>query len=65
MSDIIDKANDQAQMILERQIALSRGNITNVFPNTTGKCWECDRPIHDGRRWCNKECTENAEKGGW
>ena len=65
MSDIIDEANNQAQKVLDRQIALSRGEALNVFPNTSGVCWECNAPIHDGRRWCNKECAERAEKDGW
>ena len=65
MSDIIDVANDQAQLILDKQIAIAKGAKLDIFPNESGQCWECDSPISDGRRWCSKECTEAAEKNGW
>lgn len=57
MADDIDVANDQAQMILDRQIALRRKDI-NPFQNTSGLCWECAAPVSDGRRWCSKECRD-------
>lgn len=65
MADDIDKANDQAQLILDKQIALAKGAKLDIFPNESGLCWECDAPISDGRRWCSKECAEIAEHGGW
>jgi RNA polymerase-binding transcription factor DksA len=67
MADIADKANDQAQLILEKQIELQRGSrqTLDIFQNDSGVCWECDAPVTDGRRWCSKECTESAERSGW
>jgi hypothetical protein len=65
MSDIIDVANEQAQLILDKQIAIAKGAKLDIFPNESGLCWECDSPISDGRRWCSKECAENAERSGW
>lgn len=65
MADIADKANDQAQLILDKQIALAKGAKLDIFPNESGQCWECDAPVSDGRRWCSKECTESAERSGW
>ena len=65
MGDIIDFANDQAQLILDKQIALAKGAKLEIFPNESGLCWECDAPISDGRRWCSKECCEAAERSGW
>ena len=65
MGDIIDVANDQAQLILDKQIALAKGAKLEIFPNESGLCWECDAPISDGRRWCSKECCEAAERSGW
>ena len=64
MADIADKANDQAQLILDKQIALQRGEPLDIYQNTSGVCWECDAPITDKRRWCSKECTESAERSG-
>ena len=65
MSDIIDVANDQAQLILDKQIAIAKGTKLDIFPNESGQCWECEAPVSDGRRWCSKECTESAERSGW
>ena len=65
MADDIDKANDQAQLILDKQIAIAKGAKLDVFPNESGQCWDCDAPVPDGRRWCSKECAEAAEKNGW
>ena len=65
MSDIIDVANDQAQLILDKQIEIIRGKPVDIFQNESGQCWECDAPITDKRRWCSKECTESAERSGW
>ena len=63
MADEIDKANDQVELIRERQIAIARGKPLNIFQNESGLCWECNRPIEedDGRRWCSKECTDMSK----
>jgi hypothetical protein len=61
MSDVIDTANDQAQLILDKQIALHRGVVVDVFQNESGQCWECDAPVIDGRRWCSTECRDASE----
>ena len=65
MADIADRANDQAQLILEKQIEIAKGAKLDIFPNESGQCWDCDAPVSDGRRWCTKECSENAERNGW
>lgn len=61
MVDVCDVANDQAQTILEKQIALVIGEKLNAFPNVSGQCWECDTPVPDGRRWCSVECRDRSE----
>lgn len=65
MSDVIDKANDQAQLILEKQIEMAKGVKLDIFSNDSGQCWECDSPVTDNRRWCSRECCEAAERSGW
>lgn len=65
MADIADKANDQAQLILDKQIEISRGKPVDIFQNESGVCWECDAPVSDGRRWCSVECCKAAERNGW
>ena len=62
MADEIDKANDQAQLILDKQIAIVRMDV-NPFQNESGICWECDAPVTDGRRWCSIECCRASERG--
>jgi hypothetical protein len=61
VADVIDVANEQAQMILEKQINLVRVEKLNAFPNVSGQCWECDTPVPDGRRWCSTECRDRSE----
>jgi hypothetical protein len=61
MADVADVANDQAQLILEKQINLAKGEKLNAFPNVSGQCWECDTPVPDGRRWCSTECRDRSE----
>jgi len=60
MADEIDLANEQADLIRERQIAIARGKPVNVFQNESGHCWECDAKVDDGRRWCSKECADRS-----
>jgi hypothetical protein len=62
MSDVVDTANDQAQHILDKQIAIARGKPLNVFPNESNLCWECEAKVDDGRRWCSKECADRSDK---
>lgn len=62
MSDVIDDANAQVQLILEKQIAIARGSPLNVFQNESGQCWVCETRVSDGRRWCSKECADRSER---
>ena len=62
MADIADLANDQAQMILDKQIAMKRKDV-DPFQNISGVCWECNAPVDDGRRWCSKECAASSVLG--
>ena len=58
MADDIDRANDQAQMILDKRIELAKQNIVDPYQNTSGICWECNASVEDGRRWCSTECRD-------
>ena len=63
MADDIDKANDQAQLILDKQLQLARKQTNiNPFENVSGVCYECDTPVPDGRRWCSIECRDVASR---
>jgi hypothetical protein len=61
MADEIDRANDQAQLILDKQIELARQNVVDPYQNVSKICWECDSPVPDGRRWCSSECARASE----
>lgn len=60
MADEIDRANDQAQRILEKHIA-SVDTPINPYQNDSGVCWECGRPVPDRRRWCSVECCSASQ----
>ena len=60
MADDIDKANDQAQLILDKQIALIRHDV-NPYQNESGACWHCDEPVEGGKRWCDGDCRDLYE----
>lgn len=60
MADEADVANDQAQMILDKQIKMKRKDV-NPFQNSSGVCWECDQLVPDQRRWCSIECCAASE----
>jgi len=62
MADEIDKANEQAQLILDKKIAIVRHDI-NPYQNQSGICWECEQEVYDGRRWCSIECCRASERG--
>lgn len=62
MADYIDEANNQAQLILDKQLLMARGKPLNIFQNESGFCWECAAPVTDGRRWCSKDCADRSEK---
>jgi hypothetical protein len=61
MADIADLANDQAQLILDKQIEMVKQNVVNPYQNESRQCWECNAPVEDGRRWCSIECRDASE----
>ena len=62
MADIADKANDQAQLILDKQIEIAKGAKLDIFPNESGQCWYCDEPVEGGKRWCESSCRDLYEQ---
>lgn len=64
MSDIIDRANDYAALILEQKIIAARREVTNIFACI---CEHCDGPIQEGRRkammgcWLCADCQTLSE----
>jgi hypothetical protein len=60
MSDIIDDANDRAQLELERAIAAARGS-NGIEYAQTGACLNCETPV-EGAAFCDAECREDYER---
>ena len=58
MSDIIDNANDQAEMILQMELKRKR----EAGPEATGACLACDEVVPEGARWCDGDCRDDYER---
>jgi hypothetical protein len=56
MSDEVDRANDQAQQMLDLQLKARKSVIA-----PKGACHYCDEPLHDGL-FCNADCRDDFEK---
>lgn len=58
MSDIIDTANDYAEVLTEaaRQYRKPEG------PKATGFCLNCEEVVAEGKRWCDAQCRDDYER---
>lgn len=62
MADIIDIANDAADLFLSE--ALKKRQHDAILPTTgTGSCLHCDEVLLETtRRWCGVECRDAWQK---
>lgn len=58
MSDEADRADDQ----IERQLQTSLSYRKPEGPPPCGHCYNCGEPLHDDRRWCDRECEQDWER---
>lgn len=58
MSDIIDKANDQADLIR----AIEASARAQEGPRPTGLCLNCGEPLTPGGRRCDIDCRDDWER---
>ena len=58
MSDIIDDANNQAELALQILLQARRA----AGPAATGFCLSCEAPLEPGLRWCNVHCRDDHER---
>lgn len=58
MADVIDKANDLAEM--ERNAAI-RDALRSKGPVYVGRCHNCDEPLEKGA-FCSAPCREDYNK---
>lgn len=56
MADIIDKANDRSEEILEEALQKRKAE----GPKITGRCHFCGAPV-DNKRFCDAECRDEWE----
>nr|WP_294103580.1 TraR/DksA family transcriptional regulator [Providencia sp.] len=54
MSDVIDRANDHAALVLEQNIQAARKPVNGV---SAFECENCDHPIPEARRKAVMGCT--------
>lgn len=60
MADIIDEANERAELRLRKQLEVRKP----AGPEPTGYCLNCDQPFDpedDQRRWCDADCRDDWE----
>jgi hypothetical protein len=60
VADEIDRANDQAEELLKRAILHASQVKYDVEPN--GKCHNCLARVPKGRRFCDKDCSDDYTK---
>jgi hypothetical protein len=60
MPDIVDLAQYQEQVILER--AFSDATLRGRGPVARGACLWCEEPLAPGLRWCDADCRSDWEK---
>ena len=61
MADIIDDANDAADLLLKSALSQQLRKSTRV-PTGTGRCLNCGVKVKDKRRWCGTDCRDVWEK---
>jgi hypothetical protein len=60
MSDIIDDANDAADLFLESALHRQRKKVRDT-PKGIGICLTCGVEVEGFRRWCGPECRDEWE----
>lgn len=58
MSDIIDDANEAADIFLAS--ALTKRQDPGPFP--TGHCHFCGEAVPPGHRWCDADCRDDWQR---
>jgi hypothetical protein len=60
MSDIIDTANDTADLFLAD--SLTHRQTPAPIPKGIGLCLECLTDLNTDRRWCDATCRDEWER---
>lgn len=60
MADIIDQANDRAEMDLQRALAAAKQSAP-ALP-FVGSCYNCDAILPPSMRFCDADCCADYER---
>lgn len=61
MGDIIDQANDAADLFLRSALSKRQRNVTHT--DGIGLCLNCGADVEDTRkRWCDADCRDDWQK---
>lgn len=61
MPDFIDKSEETAELIKDKQIGSIREKANQQEAQATGHCLFCREFLEDGRRWCDSDCRDDWE----
>lgn len=61
--DLLDLAMSSQQDAINHEIRLARKKAKDT-QKASGKCLYCDEPVGPGRRFCDSDCAEDAERYG-
>jgi len=59
MTDVIDQANDRAELLLSA--ALYRVAIATPALAANGRCFNCGNPLGQGLRFCDTDCRDDYD----
>lgn len=58
MADQFDRATEIEERDREQALAMRKPE----GPAATGFCLNCEEPLEDGRRWCDKDCSTDWQR---
>lgn len=62
ISDQLDIASNLTSLMTDKAIKQASINANKLEVEATGRCLNCDEPLQDGKRWCNKSCLDDFER---
>lgn len=61
--DFLEKVMAQQQEAIQEEIEHAKQRARRA-PKPNGKCLYCDEPVSKGRRFCDADCAQDAERAG-
>lgn len=60
-ADPVDRASVEQQRLLEENIRAAKATAAPPLP-AKGFCYNCDEPLSEGERFCDKDCRDDHEQ---